>query len=88
MNEIFVLCFLAASLVGLLFCALMLIRNECVYRVRMAFIDHDDFPTSFHCLPKYDEMMYSVRHFNKWTYRQWSEWLEQRVQQMRCDGAI
>lgn len=50
-----------------------LIRNNCVYRVRNAFIADDSLYGSgaYDMLPSYDDMLYKPRYWHLWTKQQW-----------------
>lgn len=66
---------LAVLLFMFLCCTLGLYRNECVFRVRMAFIDDDSLYKSgaYDRLPSYEDMLYKPRYWHLWTKQQWIE---------------
>ena len=65
----------AFGLLGIAFCVLALIRNECVCNVRLAFVDDDLLYRggAYHRLPSYTAMLYSPRYWRLWTKKQWIE---------------
>ena len=65
----------AFGFLGVAFCVLSLIRIECVYRARTAFLDNDSLYRSgaYNRLPTYSDMVHSPRYWHLWTKKQWIE---------------
>jgi len=64
---------ISVCFIGLAWCVFSLIRNDCVFRVRNAFITDDSLYGSgaYDMLPSYDDMLYSPRYWHLWTKQQW-----------------
>lgn len=61
--------------------AFVLIRNEFVYRVRIATLDlpsASDARRLYFALPSYSEMLHNPRYWLLWTQKHWMAWLARR----------
>lgn len=57
---------------------LMLARNHMAYSVSVAFInDSTLWPTEFKRLPSYEAMIFTPKHWGRWTKGQWVAYLNQ-----------
>jgi len=64
----------AIGFIGVAWCIFSLVRNDCVCRIRHAFIDDDAlWPCAYDRLPSYDDMLYSPCYWHLWTKQQWIE---------------
>ena len=70
--------FLVLLGIQIVYFAIVGVRNDAVFRVRMTFIDADDYPTGYHCLPSYRAMVFNPRYWLLWTTKQWREWIERQ----------
>lgn len=70
------ICFLLTVYVVLAF---VLIRNNRVLSVRIAFIDcRSDWEPRYRCLPSYDAMLLHPRFWLLWTFADWTAWVDRK----------
>jgi len=68
------LCFVAYC-----YCIFMLIRNRCIYAVRLQFLNDDElWRTHYEALPEYDQMLENPKYWLLWTPEHWIEWVNRQ----------
>lgn len=58
---------------------LVLVRNQAVYEVRIAFIWDDSHLDNYSNLPSYNDMLLHPRYWLLWTTAHWRAWLARRT---------
>lgn len=79
MNNLMVL-ILSTSVLCLILCAFMLVRNKCVLKVQLAFINRPGYwPDRYERLPEYGDMLFLPKYWLLWTPDHWDAWVNRQA---------